>query len=86
MPTVFLSYTKITTSILYATEKIKYSYILSFAEPILTIVCLLVLPLLFELNGVWLAIPLAQIIAFILAMLINQLTLKSTTMLKRFLS
>lgn len=78
-PTAFLAYTKVTTSCLYATEQIKNSYILSFAEPVLTIICLLVLPLMLKLEGVWLAVPLAQTIAFVLAVIINRGNGKATT-------
>ena len=60
----FLAFVRMTTSYFYATEKTKLSYLLVYAEPICTLVFLLILPLLIKLTGVWLAVPLAQIAAF----------------------
>ena len=62
-----LAFVRITTSYFYATEKAALSYILVYAEPVCTLLFLLVLPLVFSLDGVWAAIPLAQISAFIIA-------------------
>ena len=64
---LLLAFVRITTSYFYATEKAALSYLLVYAEPVCTLVLLLVLPLWFHLNGVWAAIPLAQIYAFIIA-------------------
>ena len=52
----------------YATEKAALSYLLVYAEPVCTLVFLLTLPLAFQLNGVWVAIPAAQICAFVIAL------------------
>lgn len=59
----FLAFVRMTTSYFYATEKTKLSYLLVYAEPICTLVFLLILPLLIKLTGVWLAVPLAQVAA-----------------------
>ena len=62
-----LAFVRITTSYFYATEKAALSYLLVYAEPVCTLLFLLILPLVFSLDGVWAAIPLAQISAFIIA-------------------
>lgn len=64
---LFLAFVRITTSYFYATEKAILSYLLVYAEPVCTLMFLLVLPLIFRLDGVWAAIPLAQICTFIIA-------------------
>ncbi len=61
---IFLFYVRITTAFLYATEKSVLSYILVYAEPAAILVLLLTLPRLPALGllGVWLAVPLAQML------------------------
>ena len=66
---LFLAFVRITTSYFYATEKTTLSYILVYAEPICTLALLSLLPLVFKLEGVWLAVPLAQMIAFVIAVI-----------------
>lgn len=67
-PMLFLAFVRITTSYYYATEKNILSYTLVYAEPILTFVLLLILPASFALEGVWLAVPIAQGITFLIAL------------------
>ncbi len=43
------------------------SYVLVYAEPVCTLLTLLLLPLGLKLTGVWLAVPLAQVITFVIA-------------------
>ena len=62
-----LAYTRVTIAYFYATEKTALSYVLVFSEPVLTFVVLLILPQLFKLTGVWLAIPAAQALTFCIA-------------------
>lgn len=62
-----LAYTRVTIAYFYATEKTALSYVLVFSEPVLTFAVLLILPLLFRLTGVWLAIPAAQALTFCIA-------------------
>ena len=64
---LFLSFVRITTSYFYATEKALLSYVLVYAEPVCTLLALLVLPLGLKLTGVWLAVPVAQVITFVIA-------------------
>ena len=64
---LLLAFVRITTSYFYATKKVALPYLLVYAEPVCTLVFLLILPLAFKLNGVWAAIPSAQICAFIIA-------------------
>ncbi len=70
---VFLSYVRITTAFLYATEKSVLSYVLVYAEPITIFFFLLLLPHIFSLGilGVWMAIPLAQIVTWIISLFIR---------------
>lgn len=67
-PLLFLAYVRITTSYFYATEKTILSYILVYAEPVCTLLMLLILPPMLELTGVWLAVPTAQTITFVTAL------------------
>lgn len=62
-----LAYTRVTIAYFYATEKAALSYVLVFSEPVLTFAVLLILPQLFKLTGVWLAIPAAQALKFCIA-------------------
>ena len=66
---LFLSVVRITTSYFYATEKAALSYLLVYAEPVCTLLLLVVLPLAFKLAGVWAAVPAAQIITFVIALI-----------------
>ena len=61
---LFLAFVRITTSYFYATEKTILSYVLVYAEPVCTLLLLLILPPMLKLTGVWLAVPLAQVITF----------------------
>ena len=64
---LFLAFVRITTSYFYATEKNALSYLLVYAEPVCTLLMLLILPPMLKLTGVWLAVPNAQIITFVIA-------------------
>lgn len=57
----FLAVARVTSSSLYATEKSILSYILVYAEPILMIGLLFVLPAFYGQDGVWWSMPLAQV-------------------------
>lgn len=67
-PMLCLSATRVTTSYFYATERALLSYLLVYAEPLCTLVLLLLLPFFFGLGGVWAAVPAAQCITFVFAM------------------
>ena len=62
-----LAFVRITTSYFYATEKNGLSYLLVYAEPVCTLLMLLILPPMLKLTGVWLATPVAQVITFVIA-------------------
>lgn len=66
---LFLSYTRITTAFLYATEKAGLSYLLVYAEPAAILFLLLTLPHISVLHnmGVWIAVPLAQCMTWCIA-------------------
>lgn len=66
---IFLSITRVTTSFFQATEQSAFSYLLVYAEPVLLLIILMVLPKFMGLNGVWIASPLAQLLTWIVALL-----------------
>lgn len=66
-PLLLLAFVRITTSYFYATEKNALSYLLVYAEPVCTLLMLLLLPPVLKLTGVWLATPIAQVITFVIA-------------------
>lgn len=68
---VFLCFSKISSSYFYAIKNAKMSYFLVYAEPILVLLMLIILPSFLNILGVWIAIPIAQSIAFIFAIIIK---------------
>ena len=64
---LFLAYTRITAAGFYATEESLLSYILVYAEPLLLLVFLLLLPAFLGLTGVWLAMPASQMTTALIA-------------------
>ena len=44
------------------------SYFLVYAEPLDTLLMLLILPPVLKLTGVWLAVPIVQVITFVIAL------------------
>ncbi|MCH1983990.1 polysaccharide biosynthesis C-terminal domain-containing protein [Ruminococcus sp. OA3] len=66
---VFLAYVRITTAYFYATEKSILSYLLVYAEPVLLFVLLILLPSVpvLGLSGVWMSVPLAQFITWMIS-------------------
>ena len=66
---LFLAFVRIITSYFYATEKTLLSYVLVYAEPVCTLLFLLLLPFGLKLTGVWLAVPLAQTVTFLIALI-----------------
>ncbi|MDE7326220.1 MAG: hypothetical protein K2N63_08095 [Lachnospiraceae bacterium] len=68
---VFLSFTRVTTSGFYATEKSLYSYILVYAEPVLLFMLLLVLPHFTGMTGVWWSTCLSQVFCAFAALLLK---------------
>lgn len=69
---LFLSYVRVTTSHLYATDKSIQSYLLVYAEPVSLLLLLFSLPSIFGLNGVWLAVPLAQLITWGISLVVKR--------------
>ena len=66
---LFLAYVRITTAYFYAAEKTTLSYLLVYAEPVCTLLLLLILPPVLGLDGVWLAVPLAQTVTYVIALI-----------------
>lgn len=57
---LFLAFSRVTTAVFYATERVGYSYTLVYLEPVFQVLLLLLLPRLWEQAGVWWSMPLAQ--------------------------
>lgn len=68
----FIAVNRITTASFYATEKSNLSYILTYAEPVLMLVFLLVLPPFGGQVMIWWSTALARIAAAVLALLLKQ--------------
>lgn len=75
---IFISFVRITTAYFYATEKDKFSYLLVYAEPICILLILIILPLILGVFGVWIALPVSQIIMFIISFFIKRYVDKIT--------
>ena len=60
-----------TTAYFYATGKNLWAYILIYGEPLTLCVLLLILPnAMGSVNGTWVSVPLSQIIAMLLSLLL----------------
>lgn len=75
---IFVAFIRVTTSYLYATEKAALSYVLVYAEPVLSLTMFLILPLFLGLNGVWIAVPCSQILSGGVALVIKLWTDRKT--------
>ena len=53
---------RVTIAYFYSTGYNTYAYILVYGEPVMIVLLLLILPLFMDVNGVWAAIPLEQLI------------------------
>ena len=73
---LFLAFVRIMTSYFYATEETVMSYILVYAEPVCTFLLLLILPPVLKLTGVWLAVPLAQMMTFFIGLVESRVAAK----------
>ncbi len=59
----------VTAGVFQALGKAKAAFVISLARQVLFLIpALLILPLFFQLNGIWLAFPLAELLSFILAL------------------
>ena len=59
---LFYAFSRITTSSFYATEKNLYSYICVYAEPVLLLILLFILPGFLGQSGVWWSVVSSQIL------------------------
>lgn len=75
---LFLCYTRITTSYLYATEKTKFSYILVYGESVSALILLNILPKFLGIQGVWLAIPASQVLLFFVSFILKSIITKKS--------
>lgn len=68
---VFVSVSRVTTAYFYATGKNLWAYILIYGEPLTLCILLLILPnAMGSVNGTWVSVPLSQIIAMLLSLLL----------------
>lgn len=68
---IFYAFSRITTSGFYATEKNVYSYFCVYAEPLLLLALLFVLPLLWGQTGVWWSVVFSQVLTAGLALVLK---------------
>lgn len=80
VPLPMLAFVRLTGSFFYASGSVRFSYLLVYAEPVLTAFCLALFPAFFGLAGVWASIPTSQFSAFILALSVCCAASKSTEM------
>lgn len=71
----FLAFARSFTSYFYATEQAWTAYILIYGEPIVLLLALLVLPQLFQLDGVWMAVPVTQLVLALIGAYLMRRTL-----------
>ena len=69
---LFYAFSRITTSGFYATEQSLFSYICVYAEPVLLLILLLIVPRILRQDGVWLSMVLSQILTAGIACLLRQ--------------
>ncbi len=70
---LLLCFSRITTTYFYASEKTVFSYVLVYGESVFTLLMLCILPRFSGLTGVWLSMPLAQMIVFIIAFVLKSI-------------
>ena len=69
---LFYAFSRITTSGFYATEQSLFSYICVYAEPVLLLILLLIVPRILRQDGVWLSMVLSQILTAGIACLLRR--------------
>lgn len=67
---LFVSISRVSTAYFYATGKNLWAYILIFSEPLTLLVLLLFLPSLLGIWGTWISVPLSQLTAMALSILL----------------
>lgn len=68
---LLLCFSRITTTYFYASEKTTFSYVLVYGESVGTLLLLFILPRFLNLTGVWLSMPCAQALIFIIAVILK---------------
>lgn len=79
---MFIAFSRVTTSYFYATEKVTYSYMLVYIEPIIQVLLLLILPHFKGQLAVWWCMPLAQIITCLIAVILKNISDKKTDIIR----
>ena len=65
---IFIPVVKVTICYLYATDKVKLSYLLIYLEPItVALFAGIILPAFWGLQGVWMAIPVTQFLLSVMS-------------------
>ena len=68
---IFYAFSRITTSGFYATENNIYSYLCVYAEPVLLLILLFILPGIWGQTGVWWSVVASQILTAFLALILR---------------
>ena len=59
----FAGFSRITTAYFYATEQVRFAYLLIYGEPVFLLISLLILPNVSGIMGTWISVSLSQILA-----------------------
>lgn len=70
----FYAYSRICSSAFYSTERETLSYVCIYAEPIMLIVLLLIIPRFYSLTGVWWCMVLSQILTACISFYLSKKT------------
>lgn len=76
---LFASFSRITTSYFYATEKNVFAYLLIYGEPTLLLLSLLILPHFLGIWGTWTSVLVSQVLIMVASMALNWLAKKRET-------
>lgn len=69
----FIGITRLTSAFFYASEKTRYSTLLVYLEPCFLLpICLILFAFLFQVIGIWIAYPVAQILLSIIAIALQK--------------
>lgn len=71
---LFAGFSRITTAYFYATEQVRFAYLLIYGEPIILLISLLILPQLVGIIGTWISVSLSQVLICGLSALLLVLT------------
>lgn len=77
---LFAGFSRITTAYFYATEQVRFAYLLIYGEPVILLLSLLILPQFVGIVGTWISVSLSQVlISGVSALLIFLMRKKSAS-------